>query len=194
METLSGLENFLHLDFDIFRVKLPYVLLCCLFITSNLKLLRASQTATHDSNEFFEHTFMIHIWSDLLEDKFIQIISLFRPRHTSPILSKRISYASKDPSKIETNLAKYPFWFLRSDSKVTTITQGKRLDSKPSRSKDGECMNRHSVNLSLTLLFHVKYNSLFTLWRNTDHAATIWNWKPRWQHSFSKFYTMEIRI
>lgn len=42
METLSGLENFLHLNFDIFRVKLPYVLLCCLFITSNLKLLRAS--------------------------------------------------------------------------------------------------------------------------------------------------------
>ena len=155
-ETLSGLENFLHLDFDIFRVKLPYVLLCCLFITSNLKLLRASQTATHDLNEFFEHTFMIHIWSDLLEDKFIQIISLFRPRHTAPILSKRISYASKDPSKIETNLAKYPFWFLRSDSKVTTITQEKRLDSKPSRSKDGECMNRHSVNLSLTLSFHVK--------------------------------------
>ena len=40
--TLSGLENFLHLDFDIFRVKLPYVLLSCLLITSNLKLLRAS--------------------------------------------------------------------------------------------------------------------------------------------------------
>ena len=42
METVSGLEKFLHLDFDIFRVKLPYVLLCCLFLTSNLKLLRAS--------------------------------------------------------------------------------------------------------------------------------------------------------
>lgn len=48
----------------------------CYVITSNLKLLRASQTATHDLNEFFEHTFMIHIRSDLLEDKFIQIISL----------------------------------------------------------------------------------------------------------------------